>query len=215
MFDWQSWIERFKQQPGYNDAKQYGVTVSTTPVSRWRVIGVHHLTGAENVGKHNVFVDILDEKGERINGARLRWGWEGMRAEESPNDVVIDKPAWEPGGNIALDKGQIVFCHVVDKETGGDTSASDWAAGFHTGHADEGTGNTWGHHSFFVVFQKDADIPEPVEPPEPGPGDPVTSPSITGRVQVTVNQAWVASLEPDVAGDVTFQVGINGEKAIH
>ena len=59
---------------------------------------------------------------------------------------------------------------------GGLGTKSDTVTGVHTGHADEETGNTWGHHSFYIVWQLMSGdvVPEPpidpVDPPQPEPG---------------------------------------------
>ena len=100
MFNHNQWLEIFQSQPGYNDALAYGVTVTSPQSSKWRVLGIHHLTGDENNGNHNIYFDVLDKDGQRINGARIKWGWEGMRPNEHPNDVIVDKPPNEPGANL-------------------------------------------------------------------------------------------------------------------
>lgn len=196
-FDFRRWIETFKQQLGFNDAKAYGVIIDHRSAALWQVIGVHHLSGDENNGNHNVFLDVLDEDGLRVYGAHVSWGWNDMRSDEKPGDVVIDKPTYEPGGNLAMHKGQKVFCYIP-----GDRS--DYVKGLHIGHADEGDGNTWGHHSFYVVFQK-VNSSAPPELPEPDP-DPVQQQ--VGGVQVTVNVDWINSLRQDQAGQVTFFVPV-------
>lgn len=81
----------------------YGVEVLGISGSQYQVIGVHHLTPAQNRGMHNVFFDVLDEAGRRIRGARVGYRWEGMRSEETPRPVVCDKPDNEPAGNLNMD----------------------------------------------------------------------------------------------------------------
>ena len=56
---------------------------------------------------------------------------------------------------------------------------SDTVIGLHTGHPDEpGGGNTWGHHSFYVVFQRRPVqyVPEPPQPEPPPVVEPVEPP---------------------------------------
>lgn len=74
--------------------------------------------------------------------------------------------------------------------------------GLSSNHPDNGDGNTIGHHSFFICFQEiDPDDPGPEPEPEPDPEPPGV---IVGEVRVTINQAWVAGLQPDMDGNVTF-----------
>ena len=54
-----------------NDAlSKYGVRIVEADVTEgetyWRVIGVHHLEPRENFSKHNVYVEALDETGQRV-----------------------------------------------------------------------------------------------------------------------------------------------------
>ena len=67
---------------------------------------------------------------------------------------AFDKPDNEPAANVEMYGGQIVWV-----ELGGDDVPSERVAGMHTAHADEpGPGgenwNSYGHHSFYVVFQR-------------------------------------------------------------
>ena len=56
-------------------------------------------------------------------------------------------------------------------------------------------------------------IPDPQPDPDPGPGpDHPAPPSIIGGIQVTVNQAQVASWRPDADGNVTFFIDVRSER---
>ena len=152
----------FLANPGQNDATKYGVkiTLSHTTPAPYRCIGVHHLTPDENVGKHHVFLDVLDEQGQRIRQAQLEWTWEGRRLEEPAPPVTIDKPDTEPGTNIAMNWAQTITVSILNQR-------SDAVTNLHTRHPDEGetNGNSRGHHSFYVVFQRQSgDSPPP--PPD-------------------------------------------------
>lgn len=130
-----------------NDAVAYGVKIEPAPVSAgqpcWKVIQVHHLTPEENRGLHHIFIDTLDEKGERLFGTRVRVTWQSGEGE-----AVIDKPLAEPGTNIPIWKKQV--CAI---EVKGDLP-SDRVVNLHTEHPDEGEGNTRYHHSFQIIFKK-------------------------------------------------------------
>jgi hypothetical protein len=140
-----------------NDAEAYGVRIVPCQVapgtSYWRVIRVHHLTPAENAGKHHLFLDALDPQGNRLFGTRLLVRWEGGSRE-----VVIDKPLPEPGANEPLWKWQVVSVEALGMP-------SDRVENLHTGHPDEGPGNTLFHHSFAVTFQQAV-----AAAPQPSPG---------------------------------------------
>jgi len=154
MFDHAAWNRQFLayyKQNGryYSDVAGYGVSVQVVMDAQWRVIGVHHLPPDENRGNHHAYFDALDENGNRIYGTVFVWDWQGRKPGEVAPPVAIDKPANEPGTNIALGPGQIISAWVTGAK-------SDVVKGIHTAHADEGsTGwNTRFHHSFYVVVQR-------------------------------------------------------------
>lgn len=142
-----------------NDAVPYGVVVERVadPAQpHWRCIGVHHLTGAEGMGNHNVFADILDENGVRINGAHLI-----ATNNDLPSFLVrIDKPPNEPGTNFPMFKNDTyrVAVHRPDDAP----LPSDRVLNLHTRHPDEDPGATLFHHSFLVVFWKTGGVAPPV-----------------------------------------------------
>jgi hypothetical protein len=142
-----------------NDAVAYGVEIQPAQVEKgqqyWKVIKVHHLSPVENHGNHNVYVDLLDEDGNRIYGAKARMTWQGGQGE-----VTIDKPENEPGTNFPVWKHQV--CTVE-----GMGLPSDKVINLHSGHPDEpgppAWGNTLFHHSFYVVFQRTIKDGEPLQ----------------------------------------------------
>lgn len=167
-----------------NDATRYGVAIFPAVIwpgdVYWRCIGVHHLTPQENSGKNNFYLDAINDTGQRVTGTRLSWGWQGMTPAEVRNTqpVLIDKPVNEPGGNIAMHAGQVVWAEVA----GG---LSDRVIGVHTGHDDEPGGNFRFHHSFYAVWQLTVAGQEPGPPPpdpDPPPGPPVDAREIVVRV---------------------------------
>ncbi|MFN8456826.1 MAG: carboxypeptidase-like regulatory domain-containing protein [Anaerolineae bacterium] len=126
----------------------------------WKVIGVHHLLPDENRSNHNVFLEALDENGQRIKNpiAWAGWTWQGRRDNERADPVPLDKPAGEAAGNIALHDGQIVSVWINGQARDG-KDKSDRVENLDIIHPDEPgpSGEKWntiGHHSFYVVFQR-------------------------------------------------------------
>ena len=181
-------LERVRNQEAiYNNATpQYGLQVKTLPEldippdasQYWCVVGVHHLSGAENRGNHHIFCDVLDEAGNRINGARLQL----TQGNQAPVFAVIDKPAEEPGTNFPLwssDRGDVSVVWPPEAPL-----PSERAIGISTAHPDEEAGNTLFHHSFYLVFQR-TNIPpavdttpatEPIPAPEEAPSPATPEP---------------------------------------
>jgi hypothetical protein len=164
----------FLKTPGHNDAAPYGVGAEYRDGALFTLIGVHHLDQSENRGNHHVYVDVLDEHGQRLPNAVVAYTWQGRK--EGALTVACDKPADEPAGNIPLQSNMTVDVWVWTLNEYG----SDHATGIHTRHADEPSGNTWGHHSFYLVFQRNAPIPTvpPAPTPEPTP-TPTPAPPTT------------------------------------
>ncbi len=152
----------FDEDPGavLGTAAAYDVKLTRAAAAAaqacWRVLGVHHLTPSENHGNHVVYVDIVDEAGMPLRdpNLRLKWGWEGQRADELVDPKRFDKSLNEPATNVDVYSGQHVWVCVE-----GDGLPSDVVSNLHTKHDDEPgpTGQLWnsiGHHSFYVVFQR-------------------------------------------------------------
>lgn len=186
-------------EPVYNDATRYGVEikslsnldVSSDAETYWRVVGVHHLTGRENMGNHHIYVDVLDEDGNRIRNARLVL----RQSDRAPVFAVVDKPANEPGTNFPMWASTRATVAVE-----GDLP-SEAVAGLRTDHADEEIGNTWGHHSFYIVFQRtlisEADTGNSEHEDDTEPGD---SSSLTLKETIAlVGQPLIIPLNPDAA----------------
>jgi hypothetical protein len=147
-----------------NDALSYGVRIVEADVAEgqvyWKVLGVHHLLPRENFSKHNIYLEALNENGDRITNppAYAGWTWEGRRPNEPANPVPLDKPANETAGDISVHFGQVVSVWL--KGVGPDSQdKSDRVENLHTAHPDEPLPdgsllNTLGHHSFYIVFQR-------------------------------------------------------------
>lgn len=147
-----------------NDAaEKYGVEIAPAEVAvgetYWKVIGVHHLLPLENWSNHHIYLEALDEAGNRARnpGAWVGWTWENRGPDEPAQPVPVDKPDNEPGCNIAVGKNQIISVWVNGAADAADKS--DRVISLRTTHPDEPLSdgqlhNTWGHHSFYVVFQQ-------------------------------------------------------------
>lgn len=174
---------RFLANPGQNDAwPKYGVEVIPAVVQPgqvyWRVIGIHHLLPEENMSNRNVFMDVLDEQGKRIKNPIIwaGWTWEGIQDHERADPTPLDKPDNETAGNISVGGNQKVAVWIKGRSRASNDK-SDWVTGLHTGHPDEVLPdgrklNTWGHHSFYVVFQRTVKTGAVETPPAHTPTTP-------------------------------------------
>lgn len=179
--------------PSNNDAARYGVKVHRVggePV--WGVVGVHHLTPEENKGKHNIYVDVVDNNNKRYppsTGVGIGWEWEGRFDTQSAPVKPLDKPDWEPHGNVDIYRGmkmRVWISHAVP---------SDSVTGLTSDLPDElGPGgeiwNSVGHHSFYILFKlyDDGVIVDP--PPSIDPGNPTEVAKLRG-VLIQTRSAWV------------------------
>ena len=158
--DMQHYIDLFQQvykEKGtpYNNARLLDVQVipanTDTHDYVWRLIGVHHLTGVENGGKHHIYCDVLDLHGNRINGMYLQ-----AEIGNDAHEAVIDKPLEEPGTNFPMwGNGEPHLVYVPKEQfvDGYHGIPSDSVHGLHTLWPDEDIGNTRGHHSFLCIWQ--------------------------------------------------------------
>jgi hypothetical protein len=194
-------IENAKSSPEpITPEAKYGIRVVKADAAEgetyWRLVGVHHLLPDENVSKHNIYIEALDEQGKRIRNpiAWAGWTWEGRRPNERADPVPLDKPDNETAGDIAIHFGQKASVWI--KGLGRDANdKSDRVENLHTAHPDEPLPdgrllNTLGHHSFYLVFQRTrkqaqsasatptpvSTTPSPPPPPPPPPPSP-TQPS--------------------------------------
>ncbi|MEZ4673992.1 MAG: N-acetylmuramidase domain-containing protein [Caldilineaceae bacterium] len=144
-------------EPHLPDPK-FGVRMQPVAVAAgtpyWRIIGVHHLTPEENGSRHNAFVEVLDEQGNRVRNPNVKIGWTWEGRSEPDLTSPLDKRDEEPAGDVPIEKGMRLALWLT-----GDGMPSDRVANLHYEHDDEKTadGQTWnsfGHHSFYVVFQR-------------------------------------------------------------
>ena len=198
----------------YNDAAKYKVDIKFLPsIERpadakqyWHVIGVHHLSGAENMGNHHVYCDVLDESGKRINGARLTL----LQAGSPPVFAVVDKPASEAGTNFPLWKADRATVAVVWPDS---PLPSEQVTGLSSAHPDEEVGNTLFHHSFYVVFQR-TNIPAAEADITSEHGGSATTLSLEETIRL-VGQPQIIPLNPDA---MFYKIGKEqelGERLTH
>jgi hypothetical protein len=172
---------------------KYGVRIVKADVAEgetyWRLVGIHHLSPEENVSKHNIYIEALDEQGNRIKNpiAWAGWTWEGRRPNERADPVALDKPDSETAGDIAIHFGQkaSIWLKGLNRDA---NDKSDRVENLHTAHPDEPLPdgrllNTIGHHSFYLVFQRTrkqtqaAGPPSTSTPPPPPPTPPPPPPT--------------------------------------
>jgi hypothetical protein len=170
-----------------NTASRYGVTVVPIAVDgyAWRCIGAYHLSPDENRGRHNVFVDVLGKDGKRVRNAQIKWRW----ADNAPIQTRwLDKPDNEPACDIPIDKGATITLWVDNGAL-----ASEVVTGIHARHTDEGMGNTYGHHSYYVVFAqlRNAIVIPPIDPPTV-PDDVATLQAEIARLRSVIASAQKA-----------------------
>lgn len=169
------------------------------------IVGLFHLTGAENGNNHHLYIDLIDMNGERIYDhyppLSLYYGWDGMTAEQQSNvsPVRIDKPPNEPGANIGISWGQVIYGFHINN------MAVDRFRGVHIRYEDDREGNDRGHHSHYIVLQKrvfQSDMPPEPEPPEPPQLESV------GSVDLLLDKEFLSSLPVDGQGRIRLIVPI-------
>lgn len=162
-FDFQALNRRYLQQQA-NDAANYGASIVKAPAGdAWRCIGIYHLKPSENNRRHNVFVEVLDESGNRTRFPVINWTW---WIDAPLQKLRLDKPDNEPAADIPINPGATITLSVNAFGL-----PSDSVGNLRASHADEGpnAGNAIGHHSFYVVFQlkRGNVVTPPIEPTKP------------------------------------------------
>lgn len=147
----------------------------------WRCVCVYHLTPAENMGKHLIFVDALNSVGEWAwaDGLRVQWTWEGRQPGQAAPPKAFEKRLPELRAQVDLYAGQVTSVRIDDR-TG---IPSDVVHGLRSDVEDVGVGNTWGHNSFVVLFQRmSGNITQP----------PI-APPLTVEQRLTALEAWATA----------------------
>lgn len=169
------------------DAK-YEIAIETkqrAPGVYWQVKGVRHLLPSENNGNHHCYFGLFDESGNPIMGSFVDWNW-AHNSGPKPPPVICDKPyPQEPMGNLPI-AGNMEWVEVWMGDN------SDRIYNIRSTHPDEKPGNTWGHHSFYVVFQK------VLVTETPPPDDDTESPPDAGTLILELYdflKGWVKKVE--------------------
>jgi hypothetical protein len=142
----------------YNDATPYRVQIQEAQVADgeqyWRVIGVHHLLPAENERNHTILVEALDEQGNRIRQGRVHAASTFENNRDPDKVTALDKGDTDPMGcDFPMGK-EATYSVWMKGDRPNAKDPSDRVEKLHTRHKDEASGNTIGHHSFFVAFQR-------------------------------------------------------------
>lgn len=166
MFSYQAYVNKFmedyKRGVLYNNSHLAVENPTQTPV--YKIIGIHKLTPQENVGKHNLYIEVRDSEGRRPKEPIfINWGWAGQRSNEKSLPILLDKPLSEPYGNIPIWSNQVIWATVGNR-------LAETVSNVHTHLPDEGPGNTYGHYSYLVVWQEVTGEQEPLPPPSPEEG---------------------------------------------
>jgi hypothetical protein len=129
-----------------NDAEAYGVEIIPAQVEPgqeyWKVIRVHHLTPEENYYRHYIFLDAVDENGDRLYGTLFTVMWDG-----GSDTIIVDKHPPDPGTDFPMWKWQVCSVEALG-------APSDRVVNLRTDHPKEGDGNDMFRHSFEVIFQR-------------------------------------------------------------
>ena len=137
---------RLLEQPDNPLFDDWNIT-PTSAIDRWRCVHVHRLLVGENQGNHNVYIDVIDETGQRIAhpNVTVSFGWTGSTTQTT----VFEKPEWEPGANFMLTATENAWCAI--------SGESDIV--------NELLGEA-GHTSYYIVFQRQS-VGEVTAPHQP------------------------------------------------
>lgn len=131
--------------------------------SYWRAVRVRHLSDEENQGRHNILVDALDPRGERLPGVRVC-------VRSVGEEEVIAVGVEGAGASYTMSGDRTYSVEIMGD--GEEAGRSERVYNLHADHPDESPGNTRFQHSFLVVFQQILQRPQPEDA---GAGDDVLS----------------------------------------
>ena len=139
--------------PDWNDATLIGTDATGWT---WQLVEARL---EYNPGDHTLYMDAVDEYGERANDAVIHV----QNADGTVLELSQDKPLTEPGRNVPMFKWDKLSVWIADKDM------SDIVQNIHTRYADNSEyDTTWGHISYYLKFQRTfVSETEPPEPPQP------------------------------------------------
>jgi hypothetical protein len=185
-FDFQSLTQQALNLPEpFNMAADYGVSIiRARSIGAWRCILAYRLTPEENDGRHCIFVECLDEQGKRTREPVINWY---PNHDEPMKSAPLDGSDDEPAAIIKLRSYDTVSVRIND---GTPNIDSDSVGNIHARH---GSGVDYGHHSFYLVFQRQGVM----MPEQPAVKPPVVSKLTLTTGSSTVPMATLA-VEPPV-----------------
>lgn len=112
---------------------------------RWRLVSQRRLSGAENHGQHNIFFLTRDGQGQPISSVTIRVAW-----PDGYYELVTDANG---RGDFPMYPGTYEACVAIPGVT------SDIATGLRTDIWEDNPedGNSYGHYSYDVVFEQEAE----------------------------------------------------------
>ncbi len=168
--------DRIPHSPS-NDAQAYGVLIKPASVrpgeTYWQAVLVHHLTPEENRGHHHIFVEVLDEEGQRVEDVEIlikNGGTHILKVNPSPQKPALAFPM----------KGWDMY------EVSIAGMPADRVLNLTAALPAEGKGTPEGHHSFLIIWRRTRAAEEieappvteaaPAEVPAPEPASTVEAP---------------------------------------
>lgn len=142
-------------------------------VEKWTPVFIWPLTVAEMVregvsGQQVCFHALLSVIGTPIwegpvddsMGLGIRFGWDGMRTEETPTLGQFEKRWPEPPGNVAMYPGAEYWFEIADQAK----TPSDRVTKVTLTNPDDGA-DQFAHHAWLIVWQLQRSTPAIVVPP--------------------------------------------------
>lgn len=148
----------------------------------YRLVDAAFIDEYEARGKHVISVDVVDEQGRRINGARVWHGW--------PTQSL---PQYDERVQATIFGAQLAEWALYEKFDAWQVPGPYWVQPA-DGKADIfwGAGLPWGRHvSFALVFQRTTYQADPIEPPPSG--------TLDETLLVAGEAAQVIKFNPDAA----------------
>jgi CRP-like cAMP-binding protein len=134
----------------------------TTAAKQYQLISLHHLTPCENVGKHDIFVSLQDPSGNPVDGVKFMfraadWGAiQEVLVTGVKGPGKVEYPIYKSGqymtyvtedGTNPANSDVVDYLGSVRDQTGALFPSGDMCP-------TQNGGNTWGHNSYQLVFQK-------------------------------------------------------------